>query len=487
MFTKATILIILMMAAISLVAIPVSMAGDDNDRYRDDSSSVFAPGYINAAKHQAEAAIKEQTPKKSFMEKAAEYVQSKTTAKVEKSTKENSVIAPKLKGPRGGGKANTQAQDKAQTITTTKLEDNWKKSGDSTGDGIVDNSDLGDVLANYNKKGDNYNGDFNNDGVVDNQDLAVVLANYNQNFISSGIAHYTEVTVTTTIPGSNSVMRTSDDTPYYADPYNTSSQNDYMVGRFQNSGKANTDALTGSSKIAPAKAEGNIPEKSALSPPVNAVAYKGAEWKDGMNRYTDPSTHVSGLTDDQKSMIDVTKAILTETSKLTGKEGVGPNADLKRAQDNLLQAVANILMAQAVPDLLKQGDVSNIKSIFQELDQTRAKIMLDYSTSTKPYYENMIKDLAKNMAMLQGKNLLKPDMTKEELLRLPPSELDKILEKIRSMKDRTFEEEYLLQQEAKYRHDYLDPNKKKLESDMKGMLNNFTGRIGEVLKNAEKK
>ena len=55
------------------------------------------------------------------------------------------------------------------------------------------------------------------------------------------------------------------------------------------------------------------------------------------------------------------------------------------------------------------------------------------------------------------------------------------------MKDRTFEEEYLLQQEAKYRHDYLDPNKKKLESDMKGMLNNFTGRIGEVLKNAEKK
>jgi len=476
----------LLMIAISLVAIPVSTAGGDNDRYRDDSSSVFAPGYINAAKHQAEAAIKEQTPKKSFMEKAAEYVQSKTTAKVEKSTKENSVIVPKLKGPRGGGKANAHTQDNAQTITTTQLQDKWKKYGDATGDGKIDSNDLARVLANYNQKGSNLIGDFNEDGIVDITDLTKVLNNYNQDLTSYGIAHYAEVTVTTTIPASNSVTRTSDNTPYYADPYNTSSQSDYMTSRLHDSGKAKTDASSLSGKTAPAKTEVNVPAKSALSPPVNAMAYKGAELKDGMNRYADASTHVKSLTDDQKAMIDVAKTILTETSKLKDKEGSGAT-DLKKAQDNLLQAIANILLAQAVPDLLKSGDVSNIKAMFQELDQTRAKIMLDYSTATKPYYENMIKDMAKNMAILQGKNLLNPNMTKEELSKLPPSELDKILEKIKNMPNKSFEEEYLLQQEAKYRHDYLDPNNKKLESDMKGMLNNFTGRIGEVLKNAEKK
>ena len=131
--------------------------------------------------------------------------------------------------------------------------------------------------------------------------------------------------------------------------------------------------------------------------------------------------------------------------------------------------------------------MANIKGIFQELDTQRNKIMLNYSTAARPYYENMIKDMAKNMALLQSKNLLNPDMTKEELSKLPPSELDKILEKIKNMKDKTFEEQYLLQQEAKYRKDYLDPNKKKLESDMKGMLNSFTGRLNDALKSTEKK
>ena len=61
------------------------------------------------------------------------------------------------------------------------------------------------------------------------------------------------------------------------------------------------------------------------------------------------------------------------------------------------------------------------------------------------------------------------------------------LEKIKKMKDKSFEEAYILQQEAKYRQAYLDPNKKKLEDDMKGMLNNFTSRLNGVLKTSDKK
>jgi hypothetical protein len=193
-------------------------------------------------------------------------------------------------------------------------------------------------------------------------------------------------------------------------------------------------------------------------------------------------------TEDQKVLLDVIKSLLADTGKI--RETVGDkatNAALKKAEDNLLNMVANILLAQGVPDLLKKGDMSNIKAIFSELDNVKGKIMLEYVRSTKPYYENMLKDMAKNMAMLQSKNLLSPSMTREELDKLPPSELDKILEKIKNMKDKTFEEEYLLQQEAKYRKEYLDPNKKKLEEDMKDMMKNFTGRISDVLKSTEKK
>ena len=192
-------------------------------------------------------------------------------------------------------------------------------------------------------------------------------------------------------------------------------------------------------------------------------------------------------TGDQRVILDAVKALLADTSKIQEDAANKTNPDLKKAEDDLLNAVANILLAQAVPDLLNKGDVSNIKAMFSELDTQRNKIMLEYAQSTKPYYENMIKDMAKNMAMLQSKNLLNPNMSKDELSKLPPSELDKILDKIRNMKDKSFEEKYLLQQEAKYRQDYLDPNNKKLESDMKGMLNSFTSRINDVLKSSDKK
>jgi uncharacterized protein YnzC (UPF0291/DUF896 family) len=95
--------------------------------------------------------------------------------------------------------------------------------------------------------------------------------------------------------------------------------------------------------------------------------------------------------------------------------------------------------------------------------------------------------MAKNMAILQLKKILNGDMTKEDLAKLPPSELDKILDKIKKQKNRAFEEEYLIQQEAKYRKAYIDPNKQKLQDDMKGMLKVFTKKINDALKTSEKK
>ena len=97
------------------------------------------------------------------------------------------------------------------------------------------------------------------------------------------------------------------------------------------------------------------------------------------------------------------------------KSDKAKSEELKKAENDLLNAVANILLAQAMPDLLKKGDMANIKGIFQELDTQKKAILMEYEKGTKPYYDNMLKDLAKNMAILQLKNILNGNMTKEEL------------------------------------------------------------------------
>ena len=194
------------------------------------------------------------------------------------------------------------------------------------------------------------------------------------------------------------------------------------------------------------------------------------------------SNMLKNPTEDQKVILDAIKALLSDTEKAKeGEKGINGNGELAQAEDSLLKAAASALLAQAMPDLIKKGDLSNIRAIFSELDASKNKIMLEYDKSTRPYYENMLKDLAKNMAILQLKNVLNSNMSKDQLEKLPPSELDKILEKIKRQKDRSTEEAYLLQQEAKYRKAYIDPSKQKLEDDMKGMIRSFTRKINDSL------
>jgi hypothetical protein len=91
------------------------------------------------------------------------------------------------------------------------------------------------------------------------------------------------------------------------------------------------------------------------------------------------------------------------------------------------------------------------------------------------------------MAILQFKDIISNKMIRDELERIPRNELDKIMQKLRQSKDKSFEEEYILQQEAKYRKAYIEPNKKILEDNMKGMMNLFTQRLSKVLESTEKK
>ena len=198
---------------------------------------------------------------------------------------------------------------------------------------------------------------------------------------------------------------------------------------------------------------------------------------------------VKSPTEDQKAVLDAVKALLTDISTVSKKEArnESANSQLKKAEDDLLNIVANVLLAQAIPDLMNKGDMANVKTIFFDLGIAKGRILSDYEKSTKSYYENVAKDLAKNMTALQLGNVLTPQLTREELDKLPRSELDKILEKIRKRQAKTFEEDYILQQEAKYRTAYLEAGKKKFEEEMKNMIEDFTDKISKMLKTSDKK
>ena len=463
---------------------------DDNNRYREDTSRVFAPGYLNAAKyhaeHCAEAAVNRQTPDTTtFFDQVLERISTALKNSVKNDAKNK--VRPEVKGPRGGGQKAVKAQA-SQAQEKTKAPE--KGPGDVNGDGIVDGADFNSVSRAYGTKegqaGYNSAADFNKDGYVNGYDLTVILSCYGRTYTYDTTTKTTESSSAATNQHNNTVMAPNAGTGYPENDYATLHQSDYGTNESQKTVKIGNDDLPGAGKTALTQPQKSTSEKNASYALTPEIMYKGAELKDEMNRASVLSAATKNPADEQKVIMDSVKALLTDVNKVEKESGnIAP--ELKKAENDLLNAVANILLAQAMPDLLKKGDIANVRAIFSELDSSKGKIMLEYAKSTKPYYENMLKDLAKNMAILQLKNILNPNITKEELAKLPPSELDKILEKMKKEENRAFEEEYLLQQEAKYRKAYLDPSKKKLEDDMKGMLTDFTGKINDVLKATERK
>jgi uncharacterized protein YnzC (UPF0291/DUF896 family) len=88
------------------------------------------------------------------------------------------------------------------------------------------------------------------------------------------------------------------------------------------------------------------------------------------------------------------------------------------------------------------------------------------------------------MDALQNSNLLSKELTEKEMEKLPPIELEKIIEKLRRAKAKGFAVEYILQQDAKYRKKYIDPNRATLQAGMKEMLKSFSSRITAIINDA---
>jgi len=185
-------------------------------------------------------------------------------------------------------------------------------------------------------------------------------------------------------------------------------------------------------------------------------------------------------TEEQKVILDALASLFDDAKNLEGTD----NPELKKASDDFTQMVTTVLLAQAIPDLLKEGDISSINGMFGELDSEKSHILLAYNTSVKIYYNNVVKELAANITTLQIKNLLSRDLTEKELEKLPTQRIDEIVNKIRDAEDKTITEEQILKVEAKYREESLIPAKKILEKNMKTLLQGFTQKLFNVLDGA---
>ena len=186
-------------------------------------------------------------------------------------------------------------------------------------------------------------------------------------------------------------------------------------------------------------------------------------------------------TDDQKKLLDVVESMMNEVAKT---ENTSP--ELQKAENDMLEAVAKVLLAQAIPDLLKEGDISGVKTIFKDLGDKKNAIMFTYQETTKPYFEAIKDLLTKNMGVITDSGIISKDMLEKELAKASPNQLEKILEKLRAKPNKTKDEEAILQIEAKYKEQYLEPGKKLLEEQMKAMLKEFAGRINTALTEKKK-
>lgn len=191
------------------------------------------------------------------------------------------------------------------------------------------------------------------------------------------------------------------------------------------------------------------------------------------------SMMLSNPTGDQKAMIDTISAFLVAIQGI--KEGAMNPEEIEKAASEMIEAASAALLAQAIPDLLKEGDIKALKGIFEELNAMKGKILSRYQEATQSYYDEVIRDLANNMEALQLKNVISSQLNRKELEKLSRSEIDRIIEKLKREEKKSFEEAYILQEEAKFRKKYIDPNRKIMEESLKEMMNGFTKRIKETL------
>jgi len=571
-------------------------AGDNSDRLSSTSSSVFSPGYINAAKQKTEAVIGQLDPKKSFMERLVDNIKagvadnvdetadSKATVEIKKKTSAKNVNQVNITPTAGDDSIKIGAGDNQEyvdgrliseffdgkryvyagfddvgmsTISSATFYASQRGGGNVIVKGwaptdyhavnYIDGVILYDsvnLFGGYNELGErdiigtpsniNIHGVetflltdtiemsgfnigleheyylrpdgwmFNPNDPIPNGARAFRHDSYfdivSGCVVSESDVDLSVVNLSNTGPGR--YENTPDlITPNLLNPYeNRSLYNyDYNSSRYlQTSTKSgltlglNTDSVSsifkglleskndlaafGTRPVDPAIIQ-KLVNKSLGESGVLAITDSSSK---EMNLATALANILKNPTEDQKLIIDAITSLLKDLANAKG-EG-GKSDELTKAENDLLQMAAAVLLAQGIPDLLKEGDVENMKGMFKDLGASKDKVLLDYKDSIKPYYNNIAKEIAANIAVLEIKGIVNKKLTEEELRKMEPREIDRILESIRKSNDKSFELEYILQQDSKYRKEYLDPSKKLMEDHMKDVLGVFAKRLSDALK-----
>jgi len=183
-------------------------------------------------------------------------------------------------------------------------------------------------------------------------------------------------------------------------------------------------------------------------------------------------------TEMQQTIIDTVSALLSELSEMQQKA----NESLEQAKDDFVEMAAAALLAQELPGLLTAEDLSALKTLFTQFDKAKGGLMAKYQNSMKTYYDEMKKTLADNISNLQLNNLLSKDLSEQELKDMPPSEIEKLMEKLRRAERKTAQVRNVLKHESQYRKKHLDPREKELEQ----LFKKFTQKLSTVLEGAAK-
>ena len=421
------------------------------------------------------------------------------------------------KGTQAGEKAEYLEKELGQSLaedTTTKVKPDLKKKAggdeekvveledyippqeergfaDLNGDGVItvdDRDPIRELMYVY-KDDPRYRKecDLDNSGRIDFMDWSVVLAlrgtTYNYIDPSNGIPTADTGEDPYTRSRNRPGRRLYDNTvefyisfgTNYSAPMNKDNLKTVFEGLLTNKDALAPDAAGELDSVLIASIVQDALGESGLSLPVDEIDPQAMEIATILANILNDSTS------EQKVMIDGLLAMIDEAQKLEEETN---NEELKKATDDFTEMVATVLLAQALPDLLKKGDISNMKSVFEELDMEKEQILREYKDSVRIYYKSLVEELASNIVTLQIKDILSKELTERELENLPTQHIDEIINKIRNQKEKTITEEQILKVEAKYREEYLVPAKRILEENIKTLLQGFTQRLFGVLDGA---
>ena len=435
-------------------------------------SDMMAPGYLNMDKQKAELIEEQAIPKKGLMEQVMDYISGKLRERVTENPTEQVTVPLKNK------KAEESESSTIQTIDPA-----WGLA-DANGDNRVDLTDFAIVRGAFGTSvgdaGYNANADFDKDGTVGGSDLDIFEANF-------GIRYSNTPTVITTeilgddpeypIEKPKGLDLTDRRDVYGRSPYNpferfTKGKNKVAVPEGEE--EENVFTQTAEEVDMPDMRQ-NMKEEYDLSVPL----------EDPSSQEMRVPTMLEGIimdpTIEQQEMIDISKSLMAVVENI---EKETDNEELKKASEDFTKMVNSVMLAQAIPDLLKAGEMSSINGIFGELSTEKKNILFEYHASVEEYYKSVIKELASNITTLQASYILPKDLTQKEVEKLSAQRIDEIINKIRSVKDKTITEEQILKVEAKYREEYLVPAKRILEENIKTLLQGFTQKLFNVLNEA---